>query len=64
VDSYVKTSIERPGQYQSILLKIADCDRRVELWFYRSNGKGAMLKKVAALEAALADVRAEIEEWE
>jgi hypothetical protein len=62
VDSFVKVTVER-GNYANVLLKIADCDRRVELWLYKSNGREAMLKKLDHLQFAIDTARAEVETW-
>lgn len=61
VDSYVAVEV---SDY-SIGLKIADCDRRVKLFFTPSGEKNRaqMLRKVKTLRTALDAVEAAVESW-
>lgn len=55
VDSYVVVEVPRKSEDYSMLLKIADCDRNVKLWFPWSNAEKAAIsrKKIAILREAL-----------
>ena len=61
VDSYVSVHV---NSWQ-IKLKIADCDRRVRLYFTPTNEKNrrAMLAKVEKLQRALDAVEAAVVAW-
>lgn len=65
-DSYVRVTVQRNERGSDVLLKIADCDRRVELNFDFGGGEWDVsledrLRKLEVLEEALRRVRAELE---
>lgn len=63
VDSYVVVHIPDQKQDEAAMLKIADCDRRVMLWFSWGSAKGIATsrKKIAVLREALDRLEAGLE---
>jgi hypothetical protein len=67
VDSYVVVDLPSPWQDESALLKIADCDRRIQLWFPWGSKRAIARsrKKIAGLRKALDTLEQGLEDlWE